>query len=70
MFNESDPHTLDRLLKALKGKNHSDSEVRLLLDSICKLSYSDEKNISLTPRLLFRRFKEFLMKSAVSKMSN
>jgi hypothetical protein len=46
-FNESDTQVLDRLLKAIAGKNPADPEVRCLVESICKSSYSENLNINL-----------------------
>ena len=50
-FNESSVQVLDKLLNAIQGKNHADPEVRLLVESICKSSFSDHKEVNLTPGL-------------------
>jgi len=43
-FNDADPQVLSRLFKVLCSKNHSQSEIRLMVESICKSSFSENKN--------------------------
>ncbi len=60
-FNELNPQVYDLLFQALNNQNHADPEVRGLVESICKLSYSDNQNFNVS----IVRFKEW--KRNVSK---
>jgi hypothetical protein len=61
-FNESEPRIVDRLLNALSGKNPADPEVRSLVESICKSSYSENKEVNLNASLLMGWIKQILEK--------
>ena len=63
-FNESDTRTLNRLIQVLKGRDPADPELRLLVESICKSSYSDNINVNPTAGLLMDRIRSALEKAS------